>query len=314
MEQDSLGYSRALFILPFDHRASFVEKMFGIEGRMPNAAEASQIRDAKYVIYEAFKKALEHDIPKEAGAILVDEQFGDGIIRDAIENGYVVILTVEKSGQEEFAFEYGEDFSKHIEAYHPTFAKALIRYNPEANAQLNVQQLIKLKTLSDYCHRNGYKFLIEPLIIATPEQLSRVSGDKSRYDKELRPDLTVGMIHELHHGGIEPDIWKLEGMENEVDYKKVVEAAQSRGREEVGVIILGRGENKEHVEKWIYTGAKVVGVNGFAVGRTVFWEALVAYKNGSFTKDEARDEIAKNFVHFYTLFITNAADPRVKNI
>ena len=119
----SLGYTKNLFILPFDHRSSFA-KIF---------QDKDNIASAKWIIYEAFKKALQDGISKDQSAILVDEEFGDKILIDAKNNGFTTILTTEKSGQKEFEFEYGNDFSKHIEKYNPTFVKALIRYKPNAN-------------------------------------------------------------------------------------------------------------------------------------------------------------------------------------
>ena len=58
--------------------------------------------------------------------------FWHQIVRDASAAGYTTCCPAEKSGQEEFDFEYGEDFAKHVEAFQPTFRKVLVGYNPEA--------------------------------------------------------------------------------------------------------------------------------------------------------------------------------------
>ena len=118
----ALGYDRRLYILPFDHRGSFETKMFGWKGAL-DAAQTAEIAAAKRVIYDGFEAAVAGGVPKEKAAILVDEQFGAAILRDAAARGYAIACPAEKSGQEEFDFEYGEDFAAHIEAFHPTFSR-----------------------------------------------------------------------------------------------------------------------------------------------------------------------------------------------
>lgn len=290
-----------LFILPFDHRGSFQEKMFGILGE-PTADEREKIKFFKEIIYNGFKIAIESGkVPKEGGAILVDEEFGDKIIRDAKQNGYKVSICCEKSGQEEFDFEFGENFKEHIEKYRPEYVKALIRYNPDGDQDLNERQTEKLKVLTDYCHENGYKLMLEPLVPPTERQLEILEGDKEAYDHEMRPQLMELMIEELQDGGVEPDIWKIEGLEEEDDYKMLVEQVQTQGRKS-NIIILGRHAEENQVEKWLKIGAKVPGVVGFAVGRTIFWDALLEYKSGKITVDDAAKAIAERFEHFYKVF------------
>ena len=92
----ALGYDRNLYILAFDHRGSFQKKFFGISGE-PDAQETETIADAKSVIFEGFQKAVDEGAPKEAGGILVDEQFGADIARRAKKEGFNLAMPVEKS-------------------------------------------------------------------------------------------------------------------------------------------------------------------------------------------------------------------------
>jgi len=291
----NLGYAKPLFILAFDHRASFL-KLVGEEAAS----------DAKLVIYEGFKKAVSAGTPpKEHGGILVDEEYGDSIHRDAINEGYISVLTVEKSGQDEFDFEYGEKFGEHIEKYRPTFAKALIRYNPEGDEELNARQRSKLKILSDYCHETGYKFLIEPLILPTEKQLEIVNGDRGQYDNQIRYELMARMIKELQNDGIEPDVWKIEGLESPEQYEAVIKQAKAGGRDNVSAVVLGRGAEKAQVEKWLRAGKGVDGVVGSAIGRTIFHEPLENMKKGNISREEAAGQIAENYQYFYRVFNSN---------
>jgi 5-dehydro-2-deoxygluconokinase len=295
--------NQQLFILPFDHRASFAEKMFGIEDREPTVEEAQMIYEYKNIIYHGFRKAVENEmVPSANSAILVDEHFGDQIIQDARTLGYGVCIPTEKSGQDEFDFEYGENFSDHIEKYMPQMVKALIRYNPEGDNALNARQRQRLKKLSDYCHENSYQFLIEPLVPATTEQLKRVNGNQDRYDDELRADLMVKMVEEMHQDGVTPDIWKIEGFNKKADYEKVVSTFRQK-TPKAFAIVLGRAASDEQVERWLKAGAEVEGVYGFAVGRTIFWQSLIDYKEGKITDEQAAIEIADRFAKFYRIFV-----------
>ena len=82
----TIGYDHPLYLLPFDHRASFQTKMFGWEGAM-SAAQTAEIAAAKQVIYDGFQAAVAAGVPKEHAGILVDEQFGAVILRDAARQG-----------------------------------------------------------------------------------------------------------------------------------------------------------------------------------------------------------------------------------
>src|SRR5712691_10504933 len=203
----TLGYDKPLYILAFDHRGSFQKKMLGIAGD-PTPEDVARISDAKRLIFEGFQQSLAEGAPKEAAGMLVDEQFGADLVRTAKQEGYTFAMPVEKSGQDEFDFEYGEDFGAHILEFDPTFSKVLVRYNPEGDQGMNQRQVARLKRLSDWLHDNGRKFLFELLVPAEPSQLEAVGGDADRYDKEVRPGLMVSSISALQDAGVEPDIWK----------------------------------------------------------------------------------------------------------
>ena len=300
---DNLGYNKPLYILPFDHRATFAQKLFNKNSLGDlSEEERAKIREFKKIIYEGFKKSIEGGISKEYAAILVDEEFGDEVLNEAKQNGYITILTTEKSGQEEFDFQYGNEFQQHIQKYDPEFVKVLIRYNPEDPEDLRHRQLTKLKTVSDFCKEKGYKFLLEVLVIANEKQKEEAEGLKEKFDEILRPALTVADIKELQDFGVEPDVWKLEGFDREEQYKEIVEAAKENGRDNVSLVVLGRGEGEEKVDEWLEVGSKVAGVIGFAVGRTVFWQSIVDYKNGTKNREESVKQISENFTKFYKIF------------
>jgi 5-dehydro-2-deoxygluconokinase len=298
----TVAFDQPLYILPFDHRGSFQTKMFGWKGTL-TPDQTAEIAAAKYVIYDGFKAALAAGVPQEHAGILVDEQFGAAILRDAVKHGYSIACPAEKSGQDEFDFEYGEDFAKHIEAFQPTFCKVLVRYNPEADRALNQRQTTRLKRLSDYLRAKGRSlFMFELLVPAEKAQLDRVKGNKNAYDLEVRPGLMVQTINELQHAGVEPDVWKIEGLDRREDCVKVLAAARRNGRDKVGCIVLGRGEDDKKVREWLATAASVPGFIGFAVGRTTFWDPLIDMRAKKVTREDAVNEIGRRFRTWTEIF------------
>jgi myo-inositol catabolism protein IolC len=296
------GYNQPLYILPFDHRGSFESKMFGWHGDL-TPEQTAEIAATKQIIYDGFKAAIAGGAPKEKGGILVDEQFGAAILHAARADGFITCCPAEKSGQDEFDFEYGDDFAKHIETFRPTFCKVLVRYNPEGDPVLNRRQTERLKKLSDYLSsKSQSRFMFELLVPAEQAQLDRLKGDKRTYDLELRPKLMVQTIEQLQGAGVEPDVWKIEGLDRREDCEKIVVAAHRGGREHVGCIVLGRGENDQKVHEWLTMASGVKGFIGFAVGRTDFWQPLVDFRAQKISREGAVAEIARRYREFVGIF------------
>jgi myo-inositol catabolism protein IolC len=298
----TVGFDQPLYLLPFDHRGSFQTKMFGWKGTL-SSEQTAQIAAAKRVIYDGFRTAVAAGVPKDKAGILVDEQFGGAILRDAAAEGYTLACPAEKSGQDEFDFEYGEDFASHIETFQPTFCKVLVRYNPQSDRALNQRQAARLERLSRYLHdKTRSRFMFELLVPAEKVQLEGLHGDTKAYDLELRPRLMVQAIEQLQDAQVEPDVWKIEGLDRREDCQEIVAAARRGGRSTVGCIILGRGENDTKVREWLTTAAGVPGFIGFAVGRTDFWEPLLAWRAKKTTREDAVAEIARRYRQFVDIF------------
>ena len=293
-----IGYTKPLYILPFDHRASYIKGLFGWHEPL-NAEQVAVVAESKQVIYEGFKKAR---VPKDSAGILVDEQYGIRILRDAVQHGTITAVSVEKSGQNEFDFAYGDDFARHIEAINPTFAKVLVRYNPEGDRAMNQRQAQRLKRLSDYLQQARRLFMFELLVPAETQQLESLDNDKDAYDAQLRPKLMVQAVQELQDAGVEPDVWKIEGLDNRADCEKMVAVARRNNRDNVGLIVLGRGASRDRVVHWLQTAASVPGFIGFAVGRTSFWDAVVAFEKKQLSMEQAAEQIAKNFEEWSQVF------------
>jgi myo-inositol catabolism protein IolC len=307
----ALGYDGKLYILAFDHRGSFQKKMFGIEGE-PDEEQTRTITDAKHLIFEGMELAVERGVDAGAAGVLIDEQFGGDVPKQAKSEGLKLAMPVEKSGQEEFDFQYGADFGKHIEQFDPDFSKVLVRYNPDGDAEMNERQLGRLKELADWLHDNHRLFLFELLVPAEDSQLEQVGGDTDRYDAELRPELMRQSIHNIQDFGIEVDIWKIEGVDKREDAEMLSEATRrGEGRENVKSVLLGRGASDEKVDHWLRQAAGVEGFIGFAIGRSIWWDPLKGFLGGDLERSAAAEQIADNYLRFVKVYDDAEAGARV---
>ncbi len=295
------GFDGKLYILAFDHRGSFQKKMFGIEGD-PTPEQTETIADAKRLIFEGMEIAVERGVEAEATGVLVDEQFGSDIPRLAKEHGLQLAMPAEKSGLDEFDFEYGEDFGKHIEAFDVDFVKVLVRLNPDGEPELNERQLGRLKTLSDWLVAHGTPFLFELLVPAEPAQLESVGGDADRYDQELRPELMRRAIEQIQDYGIVVDIWKIEGVDAREDAEMLAQTTRRDGRDEVKTVLLGRGASNDKVDHWLRQAAGVDGFIGFAIGRSIWWDALKGFLDGRLERRQAAEQVGENYLRFVEVY------------
>ena len=295
------GYDQKLYILAFDHRGSFQKKFFGIEGE-PDSEQTAMIADAKHLIFEGLQQAVAAGADASVTGVLVDEQFGGSVPEEAHAQGLKLAMPAERSGQNMFDFQYGDDFGKHIETFDPDFTKVLVRYNPDGDAAENGEQLRKLKRLSDWLHANKRKFLFELLVPAEEAQLQAVDGDSDRYDAELRPELMRRAIAAIQDAKIEVDIWKIEGVDERSDCEMLVAQARTGGRDGVVCVVLGRGADDAKVDQWLQAAAPVDGFIGFAIGRSIWWEPLKAYVDGKIDRAAGARKIAENYLRFVAVY------------
>ena len=296
------GYSQDLYILAFDHRGTITKGLLGVEGREPTQDEVNKVSEMKQIIFDGFLKANEYGITGGDPAILVDETFGLEVQQKAKEMNIKFAAPVEKSGQKVFDFEYGDQFGEKIKEVGADFVKILVRWNPDDEEEIRKTQGNRIKELSDWLTENDKKFLLEFLVPATEEQLSSVENDQARYDSEIRPKLAVKVVEEMRERGADPDIWKIEGLDTSEDCEKVAQAIRTGDREGVIAVVLGRGASDEKVNEWLRAGSSVEGYKGFAIGRSIFWDALKGFHEGEKSREEAVEEIAQSYLGFLSVY------------
>ncbi|HEX2253181.1 MAG TPA: DUF2090 domain-containing protein [Thermoanaerobaculia bacterium] len=297
-----IGYDKDLYVQPFDHRGSFKKKFFGIADDWTVDAGTDQytpIVETKTIVYRGLLWAIDLGVPAEQVGILVDSEYGSHIQFDARAKGIPVATCIEKSGQPVFDFEYGPRWQDHVRFVAPDIVKVLVRHHPADPVAERYEQMARLKQVSDHLHANdGPWFMFELLVPATTDEEKQAGA---RYDEELRVGRMVEAMRELQEFGIEPDIWKLEGLSSREQAAQVAEVARAgrsadgKSREKVGCILLGRGSDKAQVHEWLRTAAPVPGWIGFAVGRTNFADPVKAFLADRSKEDEAVGQIARNF-------------------
>lgn len=296
-----MKHKKQLMILPFDHRSSFTKNLLGFNGELTEA-QNKKVKYMKETVYLGFRKVLLNYKERNNFGILVDEQFGREIYNKAKKLGAETCETIEKSGKPVFDFEYGKKYSQHIERVDPTYVKVLVRYNP-ANKEENKKQILRLKKLSNYCMKTNRLLLFELLVPPTDAELKSVKGNKKKYDKTKRVTNTIKAIKELSND-LYVDIWKLEGFDSAKTWQNIIDVIkQGQNKDDFGIVLLGRGENKKKVISWLKLAAKFPKIIGFAVGRTIFFEPLEKLRDKKFTREKAVNEISKNFQFFVNLWL-----------
>jgi myo-inositol catabolism protein IolC len=163
-----------------------------------------------------------------------------------------------------------------------------VRYNPSGDAALNGRQRDRLLDLQIVSRAIGVGFLFELLVPPEPEQRT------ADFDTATRPELVVRALDELRGAGIQPDLWKIEGLERRADCAAVADHAGAP------CVVLGRGADAAAVERWLRAGAGIF--DGFAIGRSIWWDAARAHVDGTADRVAAVDTIAERYGHFVDVY------------
>jgi myo-inositol catabolism protein IolC len=292
-----IGYDKLLFVQPFDHRSSFTKTFFGYKGQPtidPSSEQFTRVAEVKTLVYRGLLKAIEMGVPRDNVGVLVDAQFGPHILADAKSRGIPTAVCVEKSGQEVFDFEYGARWEDHLRFIAPDIVKVLVRFHPKDEVGANREQLTRLKLISDFVHASEDYYLMFELLVPALTEEEKKAGPA--YDTEMRPANMIEAIRLIQDFGIEPDIWKIEGLDRRDHAEAVVKQVRSsEARRKASCILLGRGSDKAQVHKWLKVAAPVPGFIGFAVGRTNFNEPLKQFLENRGAEAASVEAIARNY-------------------
>ena len=297
-----LQANERLYFLAFDHRAAFARAVFEVDA--PTAEQERAMAAAKRLIFTGVERAIERStVAAGTAGVLVDERYGADVALAAKSAGVAVAMPLEAPDCDLFEFAYGDAFGEHLEAFAPDFAKVLVRYNIDGDRGGNAEQAATLAGLSAWLRVRGLAFLFELIVTPTDRQLSTCGGDPERFERERRPELIRNAIADLQAAGVEPDVWKLEGIDTVADATSVV--AQARGgvgREDVACVVLGAGAGEQRVAHWLRVAAAIEGFAGFAIGRSIWRDPVRKRLAGMIDEAEAADRIAAGYGRFVRLF------------
>ena len=297
-----------LLIMAMDHRESFGRTLFGVRDDRPDAEQHAAMQAAKRLIYAGLTSALPQ-LPCGRGGVLVDERYGGPVIEAAHADGVVLAVPVEHSGREWFELEWGQDWRQHIATTRPAFAKVLVRDNPAFPGELRDRQLSSLRQVSDGLAKLDIPLLYELLVPATESQLAAAGGQTDAYDRDIRPDLVVQVISDNQAAGVEPSVWKVEGLETADAARAVVAQIRAAGRENVDAIVLGRDAPAERLDRWLAVAAPVDGFVGFAIGRSIWEEPVADHHRGKISEDETVTRIAGRYLGFAGRYCAAGRNP-----
>jgi myo-inositol catabolism protein IolC len=280
------------FALAFDHRNSFRREFMNLSGE-PTPEQHTAMIAAKGVVVDALLAAAP-GAPAGSAVLLIDHEYGGGFVARAHADGLRVAMPVEVSGRRELRYLCGGHPDQVIDSYRPDYAKVLIRYNPGGDAAMNRRQRARLRELTRWLDGRPQQLMLELLVPPEDAQLEAVAHDRGRFDREVRAELTAAAIREIARDGIRPRLWKIEGPESREDAARVAEAVRSADPD-AGCLVLGRGADLAAVRRWLTIAAATDGFTGFAVGRTLWWDALRSYLAGG-GRDAAVRAVAARYL------------------
>lgn len=291
-----------LFILAMDQRDSIEQKLYELD-HAPTPEESASIAANKLLAYRGLLDAVD-GLPEGARpGFLVDEQYGASpAVLAAADERLSLAMPLEASGQEWFDFAYGHDWREHASFFGAQHPKVLIRDNPGLDPKAREEQANKIAQISAWARKEGLEFIVELLVPATDEDSAKVDGDTDRYDREIRPDLTVQAMQFLQDHGVEPAIWKIEGLAQREDAERIAATARRDGRDG-RCIVLGRHAPQEQLDEWLRVAAPVEGFIGFAIGRSNWWDALEGRIDEQLSEEDARKRIADNYSGFVRTYL-----------
>jgi myo-inositol catabolism protein IolC len=291
-----------VFALAFDHRNSFRRSFMGLSGE-PTPGQRAVMVAAKEVVVDAVLAAVPQ-APAGSVVLLMDHEYGGAFVSRAQAGGAGVAMPVEESGQRELRYLCDGHPDRIVESCQPDYVKVLIRYNPGGDTEMNARQRARLRELAGWLAGRPQRLMLELLVPPEEAQLAAVGHDRGRFDRELRAGLTAAAATEIAGDGILPWLWKIEGPESRADAALVAAAIRAADAGS-GCLVLGRGADVAAVRRWLANAAAAGGFRGFAVGRTIWWDALRAFTDGG-DRDAAVGAITARYLDLVREYVALA--------
>lgn len=253
-----------------------------------------RVRRAKMLSFAGLRSAIGNGVDLKDSGVLVDEEYGADIARQAAAEGITLSVPMERADCEVLELEYGDQALEHLKVVSPDLPKLLVRHNVGGDKNGNAEQLRRLLDIGQRLRDVGRRLLLELLVPPTPEQLQSCGGNIRQYDEAVRPGLTVRAVEDIRQYGVPVDIWKIEGMYSKEDAAAVGVVCADGGNSTC--LVLGRNAPWEDVECWLDNAASSPGYDGFAIGRTIWMDAITDALLGKMSDEQAIAEIGQSYL------------------
>ena len=290
--------ARHLFVLAVDQRPWLTQALWGHTGTATPEQRATAAR-AKHAVLDGLLAAVDGGVPREAAGLLVDDELGPGVAERARAAGITLSMPLERAGLDLYE-DAPADVPAHLAHHAPDLAKVLVRYNPDGDADANAVQRRRLAATARAAHETGSRFLFELLVPPTSAQLD---ADADAWAHEVRPGLVVRAMEEIVTD-VDVDVWKLESLGPEQAY---ADAAALAATHDATCLLLGAGAPTDQVDTWLARAARN-GFAGFAVGRSIWWDAVRGLLAGEIEHAAAVSAVASRYRHFVDVFV-DASQP-----
>jgi myo-inositol catabolism protein IolC len=281
------------FVLAVDHRRPHLGALLGLPDE-PGPEHAATIGAVKAAVAAGVDAAIGAGADPASAGLLIDEEHGTAPARSAVAAGRLVVMPVEDSGRDRFTLA-DPGIVDRVAAIGPRGVKALVRYNVDGDPDANRESEAGLRDLAARLPRPGPELMVEVIVPPTPRQLDD-AGSAERFARTRRPALAARAIAALFDAGIDPDRWKVEGVDDLDDAAALADAAGRDGRTP-RLVVLGAGAPTARVDAWLRVAARTPGWTGFAVGRTLWWDAARELVAGRIGADEVTARVAAAFRH-----------------
>jgi myo-inositol catabolism protein IolC len=282
----------AWYVLAADHRRPHLAALLG-RSTDPSPADRPRLVEVKATIAAGFDAAIAAGADPASAGLLVDEEYGAEVARDAVAAGRLVAMPVEASGAGHFTLA-DPGIVDRVLALRPGCVKALVRYNVEGDPAGRTASESALVALAARLDAETPRLMIEVVVPPTPEQLAE-AGSVDAFARHRRPALIARAVRALRATGADPDLWKVEGIDDADDARGDADAARADGGV-AGLVVLGAGAPAARVAHWLRIAAGTPGYVGFAIGRSLWWDEILDRLAGRTDRDTASRRIATNFL------------------
>jgi 5-dehydro-2-deoxygluconokinase len=261
-----------LTVLAIDHRSQFEELAQEL------AVDAERISTFKLLALQAIDSVAQGDA---RFGVLLDGRYGFEALARAADRPYWIGRPIEVPRSRPLQFESSADVATELLEWPVNqVVKCLVHYHPDDEEELRAAQERQLLRLFDACRKTQHELLIEVILPAGMDSTSST---------------VAAALRRIYALGVRPDWWKLEPAADTEAWRQIEAVIMDCDPLCRGVVLLGLSAPEEELVGCFATAAPFAVVKGFAVGRTIFYDAARDWLTNRLTDEEAVAMLAGKF-------------------